>query len=324
MRIRYRKELFLWAAISLLECFSLFGQSVRTPSVAENQIGILLMAHGGNKEWNAKVENVAAEVDKQIPTEVAFGMADRATLQAAIDKLAARGAKRIVAVPLFISSHSGVIEATKYLLGQRSDAPKDITDFAMSPEMHGKHEAEPSVKPLEPSRPTPQPVKSPVPVKMTAALDGDPLVAAILADHAAAIAKNPRTDAIVLVAHGPTDDASNARWLADMETLAQQIAAHSTYARIDCVTLRDDADPPVRDVATAEFRKVVRTDEEAGYRVLIVPLLLSYGGIENGVRQRLDGIDHTFSAQALLPDPRIAQWVLQQARTPERSGEKGF
>jgi sirohydrochlorin ferrochelatase len=149
---------------------------------------------------------------------------------------------------------------------------------------------------------------------MAPALDRHPVMAEILEDPAAAIAKDPARDVLVLVAHGPEDDQENAEWLANMRALAKQIAAGKSYARIECVTLRDDADAPVRDQATAELRKKTQAADDAGYHVVIVPLLLSYGGIENGLRQRLDGIEHTLSPQGLLPDPRIAQWVLDSAR----------
>ena len=59
------------------------------PSFAD--AGILLLAHGGSAEWNAGVSELAARVDAHKPTEVAFGMASRATIQAAVDRLAARG-----------------------------------------------------------------------------------------------------------------------------------------------------------------------------------------------------------------------------------------
>src|SRR5262245_58863102 len=51
--------------------------------------GILLLAHGGSPEWNARVTELAAQVNKTRPTEVAFGMATRATMQAGIDRLVA-------------------------------------------------------------------------------------------------------------------------------------------------------------------------------------------------------------------------------------------
>ena len=276
------------------------------------------MAHGGSKDWNAQVVRVAAEVNRSMPTEVAFGMADRTTLQRGIDELTARGAKRIVAVPLFISSYSSVIECTKYLLGLRHDPPPELSSFTMlaMPKMtgmtaHPAADASPSEAPALPG-----PVRSAVPLRMTPALDDHPLVAQILEDRAAAIAKDPPRDVLILVAHGPTDDRENALWLASMKALARQIAAHTRYARIEYVTLRDDADAPVRDKATAALRRKVEAADAEGYHALVVPLLLSYGGIENGLRRRLDGLEHTLSPQALLPDPRIARWVLDRASLP--------
>jgi sirohydrochlorin ferrochelatase len=281
-------------------------------SARSSATGILLMAHGGSKDWNDKVKSVAAEVDKETPTEVALGMADPSTLQEGIDKLTARGVTKIVAVPLFVSSHSSVIESTKYLLGLRPDAPEELADFNMDHAMqntNGHQTADADAK-----KTLPQPVKCSLPLRMSPALDRHPIVAEILSDRAAAISRDPARDVLILVAHGPNDDRENAEWLADMAALAKLIAAHTSYARIHYVTLRDDADAPVRDRATAELRKYAQSADAAGYRVLIVPLLLSYGGIENGLRQRLDGIEHTLSPQALLPEPRIAQWVLESAR----------
>lgn len=314
----FQVVLALWAAGC---CGSaLFAQSnAKVASSASSEVGILLMAHGGSKDWNEKVQSVAAEVNKEMPTEVGFGMAERATLQDGIDKLIARGVKRIVAVPLFVSSHSSVIESTKYLLGLRADAPKELADFAgMDHNMagmsgHGASASSPA-EPADAKKPLPLPVKCTVPLEMAPALDHHPLVAGILSDRAAAITKEPARDVLVLVAHGPNEDQENQQWLADMAALAKQIAAHSTYVRIEYVTVRDDADAPVRDQATAEFRKRVQDANDAGYHAIVVPLLLSYGGIENGIRQRLDGVEHTFSRQGLLPDARIAQWVLESAK----------
>src|SRR5688572_14038949 len=72
------------------------------PAVAQQpaaKTGVLLLAHGGQAQWNERVADVAKRVDQQHPTEIAFGMATRANIQAAIDKLTARGVAEIVAVP---------------------------------------------------------------------------------------------------------------------------------------------------------------------------------------------------------------------------------
>jgi hypothetical protein len=50
-----------------------------------------------------------------------------------------------------------------------------------------------------------------------------------------------------------------------------------------------------------------------GRRVLIVPLLISFGGIDKGLRERLDGLPHAIPGAALMPDDRLVGWVLAMA-----------
>lgn len=79
--------------------------------------------------------------------------------------------------------------------------------------------------------------------------------------------------------------------------------------------MRDDASEEVRKQATSDFRGLVEHARAENRRALVVPLLLSFGGIEAGIRKRLDGLDYTMSDQALLPDPRIAHWIVESARS---------
>ena len=104
-------------------------------------------------------------------------------------------------------------------------------------------------------------------------------------------------------------DEENARWLGDMKVLAAQMDAATSFAAIDYMTVRDDAPKPIRDAATADLRQRVEREQKLGRRVLIVPLLLSFGGIEKGIRQRLEGLDYVMALRALVPDDRMAQWV---------------
>jgi sirohydrochlorin ferrochelatase len=281
--------------------------------------GILLMAHGGSAAWNAEVNKVAAQVNQTVPVEVAFGMATKRTLQAGIDNLVARGVTEIVAVPLFVSSHSSVIASTQYLLGQRPDAPADLALFATMD--HGgygaqggsEHGGGHNMMMMSPASDPAKPVKSPVPIRMTGALDRHALVADILLDRARAISKDPAHEVVILVAHGPVPDDDNRLWLGDMGALAQRMQTASSYQRIEYLTVRDDADEPLRNQAAEEFRTVVKKARGENNRVLIVPVLLSFGGIEAGVRDRLQGLDYTMASQALLPDDRLAKWVLSMA-----------
>ena len=278
------------------------------------ETGILLLAHGGKPAWNARVNELAAQIDKRKPTEVAFGMATRANIQAAVDRLVARGVTDIAAVPLFVSSWSSVITSTEYLLGQRSEAPPQLASYAKM--SHGQGRATTSAHEGHGAHAVADgttPVKSSVPVRMTPALNDHPIVAEILASRARSIGRTPAAEALVIVAHGPNEEEDNRKWLADMESLSRRVAAVETFASIDYLTVRDDAPKPIKDRATAELRGLVEKHTAAGRRVLIVPLLISFGGIEKGIRERLDGLRYEMASAGLMPDDRLATWVLAMA-----------
>jgi sirohydrochlorin ferrochelatase len=295
-------------------CLVIAAASAAAQSAA-GTTGILLLAHGGQPQWNERVADVASRVNESQPTEVAFGMASRASIQGAIDKLTARGVTEIIAVPLFVSSHSSVITSTEYLLGLRKDAPKDLAIFAkMNHASHGAPAAEDHSAHGVPAVDPASPVKTTVPIRMTSALNRHPLIGAIVADRAKSISKAPAQEAVILVAHGPVPDEDNRRWLEDMAALAEQTKASAPYASVDYLTVRDDAGPAMREAATKELRDKVQAQLAQGRRVLIVPHLMSFGGIEQGVRKRLEGLDYTMTDRALMPDDRIVQWVMANAR----------
>ena len=278
-----------------------------TPGVVGAQ-GILLLAHGGRDDWNRQVLELASQVDSTLPVEVAFGMANKRMIQDAVDRLAERDISGIVAVPLFISSHSSVMRATEYLLGSRDEAPPELQAFAR---MGARRDAGRAGS--DPGFDRTTPVETTVPISMTTALDGHALVAEILISRVVDISRTPEDEIVVLVAHGPSSAEDNDLWLDDMSILAERMRPRTRFSRIEYLTVRDDAPDPARSQATAELRAVVEGAVREGKSALIVPLLLSYGGIEVGIRRRLEGLPYRMARQALLPDERLSQWVLMQA-----------
>lgn len=310
----------LIAGLMAIASLSVFAQPSGNASPKAPRPGILLLAHGGSVEWNEEVRHVADQADLEIPTEVAFGMATRSAMQAAIDRLAARKVTEIVAVPLFVSSHSSVIESQAYLLGVRSQMPDDLKDFAAMDQ--GSMDGSMGSMAAQDSAATAQamkPIESHVPIRMAPALDANPIVADILVDRTASISRDPSHEVVILVAHGPVPDDDNKLWLHDMDILADQMHKTTQYAAIESLTLRDDADDPVRNAATAQLRQKLEQVSKQGNMALIVPLLLSYGGIEGGLRKRLDGLTYRMPSQALLPDKRIVRWAVQTARDAGRA-----
>lgn len=309
---------------SFVVCFLILVGKIQAQSVPAEKVdipaarsGVLLLAHGGSASgWNEEVRHVADQVDLTIPTEVAFGMATRSTMLAAIDRLKARGVTEIVAVPLFVSSHSSVIDSTAYLLGLRKEKPEDLTMFASMDHGNGMvmdHSA--MARDPNANAEAEKPIVTSVPIHMAAALDHHPAVAEILKDRAASISQDSTHEVVLLIAHGPVPDDENKLWLNDMGLLAEQIRKETHYAGIDYLTLRDDADDPVRKAATQQLREKVEQITKEGKTALIVPLLLSYGGIEGGLRKRLLGLSYKMPTQALLPDKRIVNWVIDTANS---------
>ncbi len=296
------------------------------PLAAQTE-GILLMAHGGDDTWNEAVLSLATQLDQTTPVEVAFGMANKRTIQEAVSRLSERGVAGIAAVPLFISSHSSVIRATEYLLSAREEAPPELERFARhGSRRHGRGGTDPAAHD-DTTAPVAQaddmdlaahdamsdlttPVEATVPIRVTTALDRHPLVADILVSRAEALSRNPEEEVAIIVAHGPVSDEDNTAWLDNMGALAELMHPKTRLSRIEYLTVRDDAPKPIRDQATSELRALVERVSGEGKNVLIVPLLMSYGGIEKGVRKRLEGLPYSMSSQGLLPDDRLAQWVM--------------
>ncbi len=283
------------------------------PLAAQTE-GILLLAHGGDDTWNEAVLSLATRLDQTTPVEVAFGMANKRTIQGAVDRLSEREVAGIVAVPLFISSHSSVIRATEYLLSARDEAPPELERYARmdhrgdtdSAAHHGGTDPAAHDAMFDPTTP----VETTVPIRVATALDSHPLVADILVSRAEALSRNPEEEVAILVAHGPVSVEDNSSWLENMGALVELMRPKTRLSRIEYLTVRDDAPEPIRDQATVELRALVERVSGEGKNVLIVPLLLSYGGIEEGVRERLEGLPYRMSPQALLPDDRLAQWVM--------------
>jgi len=291
----------------VLACF----MSLSVFATERHPYGILLLAHGGQARWNDSVTELARGIDDDVPTEVAFGMAQRGALQSAIERLQARNVERIIAVPLFVSSHSSVITSTEFLLGQRQTAPPEVELFSKMSHGHGHggghdHGAAPDPDATKP-------VRAKVPITMTRALNDHPIVAEILTTRVDSLSRDPKNEVVIVVAHGPVVDEENAKWLADMSAIVKIMAARRGFHRVDYLTVRDDAPEPIRSAAAAELRATVTRATGEGKRVIVAPLLIAYGGIEQGIHKRLQGLTYEMPTEGLLPDARLGDWVRSMA-----------
>ena len=132
--------------------------------------------------------------------EIAIGMAEALSLQDGVRKLEAQGARRIAVVRLFISGESWH-ERTEQIRGISSGAqPRLIADPHAGHEEHVTHDM--AVWRID--------TKAAFALS-TQGLAEAPEIGGVLAERAGALSRNPRQENVLIIAHGPEDDAENQR-----------------------------------------------------------------------------------------------------------------
>jgi hypothetical protein len=173
-------------------------------SEAPEGFGVLVMAHGGTPDWNKGVLAAVEPLKERYPIELAFGMADAMTMQEAVQRLEAQGVRNIAVVRLFVSGESWY-ERTRQILGLAPGAPERkprTTDHS-----HAGHP--PHEHPMAFWR-----VDTKASFVVSAQGLGEaPATGAILAERARRLSRVPEREDVLIVAHGPGDDAENEKWI---------------------------------------------------------------------------------------------------------------
>lgn len=273
------------------------------PTSQSDQFGVIVMAHGGPPEWNAAVEQTVAPLGAKVPIEVAFGMADATSLQDAVRKLEARDVRRIGVVRLFVSGESW-LERTEQIFGLRDGAPA-----AAPPDHHGHghghgHGQAHGGHSMAFFR-----------VAATARfeLSREGLADAagmgpVLADRVKALSKAPAQEDVLILAHGPGDDAENARWLAKLDERAQAIRGSGPFRRVQVETLREDW-PEKRVEAEARIRAFVARAKQEGGTAIVIPFRVQGFGPYAKV---LEGLSYVSDGTGLIPHREVGAWIAAQ------------
>lgn len=274
------------------------GFSTRVACAQAGSTGVLIVAHGAGSEWNAAVDTAGSEVKTGGPVAVSFLMGPAAPtrrFQDAVAELTRRGAKRIVVVPLLVSSHSGHYDQVRYLTGQLDSVESVMREHL---EMSG----------IE--RPT-----SSVPLALTPALDDAPELAHVVASLARALAPNPAGRALFIVGHGPNSPEDYAAWMQNLRRVADTVWAETGFSSVVVDLIRDDAPAAVRAEAILRIREIIRLQHEAtGADVVVVPVLIASGEVTGKIPTDLAGLPINYDGKALLPHAEIARWVEREVR----------
>lgn len=261
--------------------------------------GTIIVAHGGDSVWNARVFEVARAAKTGGPIEVSFLMGSAAAqtrLQDVVARMEKSGVSRIVLVPMLVSSHSGHYEQVRYLAGDTKSLDEQM--------MHHLHMAG-----IEPP-------KSRVPLSVARAMDDSPDVARVLTDRALALATNPRERAVLILGHGPNSAEDYAAWMINLRSIGDSVKTWGGFRDVRVELVRDDAPAPVRAEAVRRTRDLVELQALAtGQDVLIVPILVSKGSLNRSqIPRDLAGLRIVYTGEPLLPHPRMARWVESRAK----------
>lgn len=335
--------------------------------------GVLVLAHGGNPEWNAAVEVTVEPLRARYPVEVAYGMGRPSTIRAGIRALEQQGVQEIAVVRLFISADS-FRDRIDYILGLRSNPRRparvagggefdgvqgrrgarvvgagspdaDLREGAVVREAcvaggaldsqaghvedragdHGHAHTAAYHSQGGPQHAGGGHVMEPlerVVARATLLVSDEgvcesPLVEEILLDRVRALSVDPARESVLLLAHGPGDDAENERWLARMRERAARIFELGPFRAVRCETLREDW-PERRAEAERRIRQFVSAGSRDGGRVLVVPFRIAGFGPYAEV---LAGLEYVADGRGLCPHPNMTRWIAEAAeRCFARSG----
>ncbi len=249
-------------------------------------LGVLVMAHGGGEEWNHNVSASVAGLRERMPLAVAFGMADPHTLQAALEDLEAQGASIIAVVRLFLSGAS-FLHQTEFLFGLRPDPPARAM-------MGHRMVAGSDLPPLDTDARI---------LLDLAGMAGSEQVNRIVVARADAVSPDPARTGVLLIAHGMGAEEENQRVLDAMEASAHRLRSIG-FGEVRIATLREDwAEARAR--AEQEIRATASRMSEEWDRVVVIPYRVFGFGPYAEV---LDGLDYV-RTDGLLPDRRVGDWV---------------
>ncbi|MEW5863201.1 MAG: cobalamin biosynthesis protein CbiX [Pseudomonadota bacterium] len=279
--------------------------------IAPRELGVILLAHGADYHWNETMRQAAQPLEARYLVEYVFSMADQPLIERAVRRLERRGARAVVIVRVFGLASSFKDEVER-MIGADVEAgvpslPRGDDGHSDGQE-HGQgnghsHGSAPSSPPAR--------IRSSLPVVTVGGVEASPLFAAALLDRARALSRDPRTETVILTAHGAGDDSRNEHWLKILDTLAAHMkAGGAAFRAIRYATWREDW-PEKRGPWVARVREMVDEATRDGGRAIVIPARTSGRGPE---RAFLDGLKFDLG-EGFAPHPLFAQWVEEQIRT---------
>ena len=266
------------------------------------RFGVMVMAHGGSEEWNAHLMEAVQPLKVRFPVEVALGMADAGSIEAAVRRLESQGVRQVGVVRVFISGESWYAR-TLQILGVQPGAPLR-TDHDHSRAASGH---------------TGMPMAFwKVDTELAFHVNVEGLADAfemdeVLTDRIRVLSSDPENEVAAVIAHGPGDEAENQRWIEKITERTRSAQAELGIRDVRVFTLQEDW-PDKTIAAQREIRNYIMQANSQGLTPIVVPFRVQGFGPYERV---LGELDYRADRLGLLPHPNVSLWIARQASLME-------
>ena len=288
-------------AVALSSCASTALWDSRSPG-DDFSFGVMVMAHGGSEEWNAHLAEAIKPLKARFPVELALGMADAGSMEAAVRRLESQGVRHVGLVRVFISGESWY-ERTLRILGIQEGAP------SRADQQHSHAATADMPMPMGFWKVDTELVFHVSIEGLADAVEMDEVVTARIR----ALSSDPDNEVVAVIAHGPGDDAENRRWIEKITQRTRNAHEQLGLRDIRVFTLREDW-PESRVAAEREIRNYVAQASSQGLTPIVVPFRVQGFGPYERV---LGELDYRADKLGLLPHPNVGLWIAGQANQME-------
>ena len=277
------------------------------PTPRARKVGVLLASHGSRSaRWREMLLNVEHAVRDRVLADGSIAAVRTAYMEYTEPSIATRleefdneGFSDVIVVPLLLTVSSHSFDDIPTICGLKSDA----ASLAMM-QSEGIRTYKPRAR-----------------VHLTALLDFPAMLENNVLRRVGKLSKTPASEGVVLVAYGDTE--YDAEWVALMERLKKGLATNmgiNCAAHAWCGHIAHYSKEPTK----SAIAEVLKSRQQA----LVIPLLVAVdenfqhkiiGGAvqESGNAERI-----TYLPDAILPDAKLDEWVVEVALSTGRSIRK--
>ena len=244
--------------------------------------GVLIMAHGYGPGGDLDLFNSVQSVGELYQTTLSMGMSMMTSSHVicSVNEMIDKDVEKIFVVPVSSTAHNTLVRQWNYIFSLEEQFAYSEVDRI----------ANERIVMLEP-------------------INDDMYAKKIILEYTNEISSDPANEVLIIIAHGPIDQADNEIELRLMNNIGEYIKKHSSIQTVESFTLQDDAPKTIRDQNLKRIKAFMNASNEDGKRILMVSNLMSGKGIQKKIEEDFEGIDYTFNPKGLLTHPYYIDWI---------------